>query len=134
MKSPRSIIAPVISHMSQTITKDDLSYSVAAYLLNENRVGELDSLMRDVIALRAERGIVEITAVSAHSLSTDIKMEIEQLIRTQFKEVKLIIINERIDPDIVGGVRLELVDRQLDLSIRTKLNHFKELTLTERTI
>ncbi len=133
MKTPRNQITPVIAQMAQTTPVQDLSREVAAYLLGENRTGELDSLLRDVVAYRAAEGIVEVTAVSAHEITDEVKQEIEQLVREQFTDVTNIIINQRIDASLVGGVRLELVDRQLDLTIRNKLNRFKELTSTERT-
>lgn len=135
MKTPRSQIAPVLADLTLQSGVDarQLSHKVAAYLLDENRTGELDSLLRDVVAYRADEGIVEVTVVAAHDLPDSVKQDIEKLVREQFKNVKQVIINQRIDVSVVGGVRLELVDRQLDMTIRNKLNRFKELTTVERT-
>lgn len=135
MKTPRSQIAPVIADVILKPGADakQLSQEIAAYLLDENRTNELDSLMRDIVAYRADKGTVEVTAVSAHDLPQGVKQDIEKLIREHFPGVKEIIINERIDTDTVGGVRLELVGQQLDMTIRSKLNRFKELTAVERT-
>lgn len=135
MKIPRSQITPVLTNLSMKSDTNvqNLAREIAAYLLDENRTGELDSLLRDVIEMRAERGIVEITAVSAHELSAVVRSDIERQVRDQYPDAKDIIINERIDPTMVGGVRLELIDRQLDLTVRSKLNHFKALTAAERT-
>lgn len=135
MKTPRSQISPVLAKLmlEDRTNTQALSREIAAYLLSENRTGELDSLMRDVVAHRADEGLVEVTAVSAHELSIEVKHDIEKLVREHFKDVNEIIINQRIDPDAVGGVRLELVGQQLDLTIRNKLNRFKELTTVERT-
>lgn len=135
MKTPRSQIVPVIADLAQRpgMSADQLSREVAAYLLDENRTGELGSLLRDVIAYRAERGIVELTAVSAHELSEATKRDIEKLVRTRFEHANDIVINHRLDSNAIGGVRLELVDEQLDLTIRSKLNRLKQLTTSERT-
>jgi F0F1-type ATP synthase delta subunit len=135
MKTPRSQIAPVVADLILRPDADakQLSQEIAAYLLDENRTNELDSLMRDIIACRADKGTVEITAVSAHALPQGVEQDIEKLVREHFPGVKEIIINERIDADAVGGVRLELVGQQLDMTIRSKLNRFKELTAVERT-
>lgn len=134
MKTPRSQIAPVLAKLSlqPSASEKRLSQEVAAYLLDENRTGELDSLLRDVIAFRAEHGIVEVTAVSAHELSPEVRKDIERQVRELYPSAKEIIINERIDQEQIGGVRLELVGRQLDLTVRGKLNRFKELTAVER--
>lgn len=128
MKMPRSQIVPVVAKLTQKAgTTKRLSREIAAYLLEENRVSELDSLLRDVIAYRSAEGIVEITAISAHELSDAMRRDIEKLVREQFPSVKQIVINQRIDKSTVGGVRLELVDRQLDLTVCSKLNRLKQV-------
>jgi F0F1-type ATP synthase delta subunit len=135
MKIPRSQLASILTRLSLAPGADarKISQEIAAYLLSEKRTGELDSLLRDVIAQRAEDGIVEVTAVSARELTPEIRADIRSKISEEYKNAKQIIINERIDHKVVGGVRLELIDRQLDLSVRAKLNHFKQLTTIERT-
>jgi len=40
--------------------------------------------------------------------------------------------SERIDPDVIGGIRLELANQQLDVSIRSRLNKFIQLTTTQQ--
>lgn len=99
---------------------------VAAYLLSEGRVNELDSLLRDVQADWAEAGHVEVIARSAYPLSAAIKADIRREVKKVHPAARQIVVNEVIDPDMVGGVRLNLPNRQLDLSIRSKLNMFKQ--------
>ena len=110
-----------------------LSREIAAYLLETRRTGELDSVLRDVMEIRAERGIVEVTAVTAHPLTAALRTDIEKNMRTHFPAAKTIIVSESHDESVVGGVRLELANQQLDLSVRAKLNRFKQLTMTNNT-
>ena len=116
-----------------------LSREIAAYLLDVRRTGELDSVMRDVMEIRAERGIVEVTAVTAYPLTASVRADIEKNIRTHILSAagapaaSKVIISERLDPTVVGGVRLELANQQLDLSVRGKLNRFKQLTTTNNS-
>lgn len=111
---------------------DTLKDVIAAYLLDENDVDELDSLMRDVLAYRAAHGYVEATLVSAHPLTDGTKTEIRDLLKTEFPNAKKIIMNENIDPAVVGGVRIELAGEELDLTIKAKLNTFKRLTAARK--
>jgi F0F1-type ATP synthase delta subunit len=131
MKQPRTKIASTIAHASMK-NGNSKSYSqqIAAYLLSERRTGELGSLMRDVQADWAKSGYVEIIANSAHKLSESIKADITSQIKQLYPDAKQIVITEVFKPDIIGGVRLNLADQQLDLSIETKLNRFKQLTTT----
>jgi F0F1-type ATP synthase delta subunit len=106
----------------------DISREIAAYLLETRRTNELASVMRDLMQARADRGIVEVTAVTAHPLTAMVRADIEKTIRTRFPAAKTVIVSESHDDEVVGGVRLELANQQLDLSVRAKLNRFKQLT------
>jgi len=133
MKAPRRKIARLLADRSLASNVDatKLSREVAAYLLQTGRTGELGSLLRDVQALRAERGVVEVMVASAHDLSAAAKKDIEAYIKDLYPDANQIIISEVHDASVIGGVRLELANRQLDLSVRGKLNRFKQLTTVE---
>jgi F0F1-type ATP synthase delta subunit len=128
MKTPRTTVARIITDKLGKQSATQLSREVAAYLLENNRVGELDSLLRDVQQQRADAGTVEAVAVSAYPLTDKVRSDIEVRVKAAVPSAKSIIISEQLDPDMVGGVRLELANQQLDLSIRAKLNRFKQLT------
>ena len=131
MKTPRTDISNTIS--SRTLKGEDpvkLGREVAAYLLKERRVNELDSIMRDVQADRAEAGIVEVIASSAHRLDQPTKDDIARQIKSIYPNAKQVIVTESHDPEVIGGVRLSLANQQLDLSVEAKLNKFKQLTAT----
>lgn len=132
-KTPRSRIAGVIAGrtIKEGATKR-LVRQVAAYLLSERRAGELDSLLRDVQADWARAGYLEVTAASAYPLTAGLQAEIRQKAKRLYPAAKRVIITEVRDPAIIGGVRLGLPDRQLDLSVEAKLNKFKQLTATGR--
>lgn len=133
MKTPRRKIAAVLAERSLAANANgkNLGRMVAAYLLTTGRTGELGSLMRDVQALRAEHGVVEVAAVTAHELTAAVKAGIETHVRRLYPDARQIIISEIHDPEVVGGVRLEFPHQQLDLSVRGKLNRFKQLTAIE---
>lgn len=130
MKTPRHKIADFLTERSLEADTDsqELAKEVAAYLIETGRTSELTSLSRDVIEKRAEKGIVEVTAVSAHPLSPELQNDIEARIKIAYPEAKTVIINQETDPDAIGGIRLELANQQLDLTVRSKLNRFKQLT------
>lgn len=127
MKTPRTTVARIITDKLGKQPAKQLSREVAAYLLEDNRVGELDSLLRDVQQQRADAGMVEAIAVSAHPLTDKVRSDIKAQVKVAMPSAKSIIISERLDPDVVGGVKIELANQQLDLSIRSKLNKFKQL-------
>jgi F-type H+-transporting ATPase subunit delta len=128
-KQPRTRIAEVIAERTLAGGDDTtLVQEVAAYLLDQDRTDELESILRDVMQYRADHGIVEVIAHTAHPLAPETKQAVERETRRIYPAAKQIIVSEQVDPTLVGGVRLEFANQQLDLSVRSKLNLFKQLT------
>jgi F0F1-type ATP synthase delta subunit len=85
-------------------------------------------LLRDVQADWATKGYVEVLARSAYPLTAGVKESITRQIRAIYPDAKEIVVTEVTDPSVVGGVRISLAEKQLDLSVEAKLNKFKQLT------
>lgn len=129
MKTPRTKIASTIADRTlKSGHSTSLAKEIAAYLLAEGRVGELDSILRDVQADWAEAGYVEVLAATAFPLSADVRTSITNQVKSLYPDAKQVIVTEVPDPEVIGGVRLSLANQQLDLSVEAKLNKFKQLT------
>jgi F0F1-type ATP synthase delta subunit len=130
MKTPRAQLARIIAARTvKTGTSKQLAKAVAAYMLDENRTGELASLVRDVQADWAREGYVEVIAASAHELSPQVMKDIETEARKIYPAAKTIRITPQLQPDLVGGVALTIIDRRLDLTTKAKLQQFKMLAI-----
>jgi F-type H+-transporting ATPase subunit O len=133
MKLSRTQLAKIIS--AQTINHGidkTLGREIAKILLHTDKTNSLDSLMRDVVRNWADSGYVDVIARSAFPLSDKVKTDIKKLIKKYYPNAKQIKIIEEIDPEVVAGVVLEFADKQLDLSVETKLNKFKHFTANAR--
>jgi F0F1-type ATP synthase delta subunit len=129
MKLSRTRLAAVIAERAgENVDAKQLSREIAAYLLDEDRVDELDSVLRDLMQYRADHGVVEVITVGAHSLTDTVRSDIEGVARELYPDAKQIIISEVLDKTVIGGIRIEFANEQLDLSVRAKLNRFKQLT------
>lgn len=129
MKVPRNELVPVLARLSVKLPAKKFTREVAGYLLEQNRTGELDSLARDLIDYRAKNGTVEVTAISAHQLTPVALKEVKRKVKQIYPNARQVIIDQRLDDSQIGGVRLEFPGRQLDLSLRAKVNKFKQLTV-----
>lgn len=119
------VIAERTLHVQDTA---ELAREIAAYLLNERRTGDLHSILRDIMQYRAERGIVEAQVVSAHDLTGVVMKDVEDVLRQEYPEAKALLLRTKHDKSVVGGVRIELANEQLDMTVRKKLDTFKRLT------
>ena len=129
----RPEIAKVIAERTMHVTDmPKLQKAIAGYLLEQNRVDELDSLMRDVIKYRNEHGHVEVTVVSAFPITGSVRNDVLDAIKHELPGAKTYVLNEKIDESVVGGLRIEFAGEELDLTVRAKLNTFKRLTLSRK--
>ena len=130
MKTPRSQLARILAArtMKSGLSKQ-LAREVAAYMLEENRTGEIASLLRDVQADWAKDGYVEVIAASAHELSPQVINDIEAEARKIYPSAKTIRVTPQLRPDLVGGVAMTIIDRRLDLTTKAKLQQFKMLAV-----
>lgn len=130
MKEPTHKVAQVLADktLDQTFDERQFVREVAAYLLVTGRTGQLNSIARDMVKARAQEGVVEVTVVSAHELTDSVRADIRAQVDRLYPNAMRIVMNERLDATVVGGVRLEFPEQQLDLSVRSKLNRLKALT------
>lgn len=130
MKLARSKLAEVIAlKMNNAKDSTKLAREIAAYLISTRRLNDLDSLLRDVINYRDKHGLTEITLTSVNKLASQIKQDLINLSVPNKKQQRLIV-NEEQDPALIGGVRVAIAaDRVLDLSIKGKVNQFKQLVI-----
>ena len=117
----RQELAAAVLTLSRKLSQKKLRDTLAAYLVQNRRSGELDAIMREVSRLReVNDGVTEVTATSAHKLNQANKKVITALLNSN-----KIIINEVVDAEVLGGVRLETSELQLDLTVRNRLNQLK---------
>jgi F0F1-type ATP synthase delta subunit len=127
MASKRQDLAQVIANHKGSNTQA-LAKEVAAYLLDTKQTGSLESLVRDVLALREAQGIVEATASTAHDIPEELLKEVQQLLKHQLPKAKTIDVRPAHDSSVIGGLKIRLANEQLDLTVRSKLDTFKRLT------
>ncbi len=131
MKQPRHLLVEVIGKRTlEVLDSKKLVAEIAAYLLAENRVDELESILRDVIEYRANHSIVEANVISAHKLVDRIRSDVVDLLKQEYPKAEAIVVSEKIDPQVVGGIRVVLPNQQLDMTVRSKLSNFKRLAMS----
>ncbi len=122
-KLSRKELAEAIARLVHEGDTAHLAEGIAAYLMQERRVKELDSLMRDVALIRqTQYGVTEATATTALPLADEVRRDIKDYLKAQ-----KLILNEDQDSALVGGLRLEAGDTQLDISVHTRLRKLKQL-------
>lgn len=127
--SRTKLASQIVNRIELDGTKE-LAKKIAAYLIDNAKTGELNSLIRDIIQTRKiKTNIVELTAISAHELERKQIDEITELVKKISPNAEKVIVNNQIDSDVIGGVRLEFANHLLDLSASAKLSKLKQVTV-----
>ncbi len=106
----------------------EVAVSLAAYLIEERRLGDVNAILRDVERqLMTSQAKLYIHAETAHALVAQQIAEITQIFQAE-TGAKEVIIQETINTDVIGGVRLTTADQQLDLTVRRQLQRLKNQT------
>lgn len=131
MNELRHDVARIIAEKTMHVMdKQKLVREVAEFLVEENLTNDLDAIIREIMGYRAEQGHIEAVAISAHELSSDDLKDIHDILKQEYPQGKSFVIDTRIDPNVVGGVKIEMPGELLDLTLSNRLNVFKHLAAT----
>jgi F0F1-type ATP synthase delta subunit len=119
--SRRKLADRAASRLKAGDSKREVLQELAAYLIDTHRTGEAELVVRDIETRLTLNGVIVGTVVSARELTAAAKKDIEALIKHQYGEKSQVMLRERVDESLIGGIRLELPDRQMDASVKAKL-------------
>lgn len=100
-------------------------------LIDAQRVEYVEDMLQYYIKLaNEERGIINIDAISANTLSEEDKQNIIDSFKKQLgKEIRL---ENKVDPSIIGGLIVKVGDRVYDGSLKRQLEDLKKNLVASR--
>jgi len=127
-KVSRQQLVAVIADLSLKGQRNpkELANAIAAYLLENHRVAELDSILRDVQKYWAKAGYVDVLARVARPLPNEVNAKLLRPFRELYPTATTVNLTAVIDPTVIGGASLELAEERLDISIARRLRRFKK--------
>ena len=101
--------------------------ALAAYLVENNLTDRSDAIINDVTReIFALNGDLLVRVTSARPLTAGLRDDIEQLLR-QHTGARRVILDESVDPSVLGGIIARTPDAELDLTVRSKLKQLASL-------
>jgi F-type H+-transporting ATPase subunit delta len=112
---------------------DELVRNFVMLLAEKGRSGEIDEIAREFEALVAqEQGILDVELTTAVELSQkDFDELVSRIGKASGRKVRA---SRAVDPDLVGGLVLQVGSRRLDASIRGRLDRLRHELTTARSI
>jgi F-type H+-transporting ATPase subunit delta len=120
-KVSRDATAKAMDAVAGVLGLSALTKNFIGVLAANRRLAALPEIVRAFAAIAAaQRGEVTAEVTSAHALTDDQLAQLAQKLKArEGKEVK---IKASVDPEILGGLVVRIGSRQIDSSIRTRLN------------
>ncbi|PYH74709.1 F1F0 ATP synthase subunit 5 [Aspergillus vadensis CBS 113365] len=103
--------------------KGDILKNFLATLAENNRLGLLEGICDKFTTLMgAHRGEIELNITSAQELDTKTVNRLEKAVsKSEFSQGKKLKVVTKVDPELVGGLVVEIGDRTIDLSVSSKI-------------
>jgi F-type H+-transporting ATPase subunit delta len=124
--SRRQLARYAVDELAAKTSASKLSKKLAAALLASHRSKEADLLMADIEHELEQRGYqTNALATSAHPLTLKLRKELTARLK-KLTGAKDVVLQEQLDADVIGGVRVEASDRSWDMTIKKRLNDIRE--------
>ena len=105
---------------------DKAVQQVAAYLISSGRTKEAELVIREVENLLSGKGRIVARVASTEKLAVDLQKQIVVMLKQQTNAQSVEIINN-IYPSLLGGVVIRTPTREVDLTVRNRLNRLKRV-------
>ena len=89
---------------------------IVAYLIESRRLRETDLVVRAIEDELAARGTIVARVATARPLTVELEAAIKRIVGA--KEIS---ISNTVDPELIGGVRIETPGKLLDATVKRKL-------------
>jgi F-type H+-transporting ATPase subunit delta len=101
-----------------------VSYAIFKIITKKNRESILDEIAAEFIkAYNLYQGIQKATVVTTTPLTEELRKQFTGLVTSATG--KTVQLTEKVDPNLIGGYVLRIEDRQIDASLRSRLNELK---------
>lgn len=102
----------------------DVVGKLAAYLVQAHRTREARLVVRDIESALARRGVVVAHVGVAHPLEGSARAALEAVLTRTF-DARQLHLDESVQPELLGGIKVAAADMELDSTARRRLNQLK---------
>lgn len=118
----RKVAAFVAAELHKGANPRQLAQMAVAYLADQKQTNQLEMLIRDIEqALAEHHGTVAIRLASARPLSDQARVAIQSFVQAAERAQSSIVVDEVVNPDLIGGVVVTTPGSIFDSSVRTQL-------------
>ena len=127
MAASRRVIARAfVDQLQAGASTAKMVKALAAYLIVNKQHKSVDMVISDIVRELASRGRMLVQVTTARPLASDQRATIQKQMQ-KLLGVDTIELDERVEPDLIGGVKLNIPGRELDASIKKQLQQLHRI-------
>lgn len=98
----------------------------ALFLKNKNLLGKKEEILKALEKIiYKEEGIIKAKITTRSQIDKDLEKGIEGFIKNKYK-IKEVILELKIDPKVLGGIRIEIEDKIIDTTLSNKIHQLQD--------
>jgi F0F1-type ATP synthase delta subunit len=126
--SRRQLACYGVDQLVAGVAVEKIAYQLSAELVISKRTQEVDLLLDDILWELEKRGeLARAVVTSTHELSAKLQEQIRGQVKKMAK-VNEAVIENKIDKDIIGGLKITSAIHTWDMSIANKLAHIRKVS------
>jgi len=119
--SNRRLARGFVAHLKNGKAPKELIKMLAAEIIDTKQMSKIDLIVAEIAhEMEVQLSVTNAKVFSTRQISAALKVEIANLIK-QVSGTDKVILEEEIEPSLLGGVKIETPEREIDLSVRHKL-------------
>ncbi len=119
--SPAQLAKYAVDLLEDKVPATTVAHSLAGFLIFERRTKDSAAVFRAIEQEFSVRGSDRVTITSVHEVSESFKRQLAGLLNARNPVFESVL-----DPSVIGGVKAESGEFQIDLTVRSKINRFKQ--------
>lgn len=108
----------------------DVTRNLLVTMAGNARLGDLAKVVETYAQLmKAKRGEIDAKIISAEQLTAAQLKDVQAAMTSQVPKGKSVVIETVVDPSIVGGLQVQIGDQFLDLSVKSRIDEFANMSI-----
>ena len=113
------------SQGKEGVDLDDVIKSSVTFIRDKNLLSKSKDILEALEGIiDKENGVVKARVSAGHKLGNELEKEIEGIIKRKYKADK-VIIEEKENPKLLGGIKIEVGDEVIDTTLSNKINQLQ---------
>nr|BAN20672.1 ATP synthase delta chain [Riptortus pedestris] len=124
----RSLKVDAITQIAGKINLTEPSKNLLGLLAENGRLGKIDNVVNAFSTIMAgHRGDLRCEVVTAKALDEETKKQLQTVLKGFAKKGENIILELKVDPNIIGGMIVSVGDNYVDMSVASKIKKYTDL-------